>query len=291
MATTVPVISGETRLVGIIGWPVAHSLSPAIHNAAFQALGLDWAYVPLPVRPERLAEAIEGLRALGFAGASVTIPHKQAVMPLLDQITPAAQAMGAVNTVAVREAGRLVGDNTDWVGFLASLEDAGFDPAGKRCAVIGAGGGARAVVYALAWAGGHPVVFNRTVERAARLVEDLRAIFPHVAFQVHPLERLGQIGQETALLVNATPLGMWPQIDGSPWPDDLPLPSHLTVCDIVYNPLETKLLRQARGAGATTISGLGMLVHQGAAAFRLWTGLEPPVDVMMEACHRALKEG
>jgi shikimate dehydrogenase len=285
-------IGGETTLVGIIGWPVAHSLSPVMHNAAFQSLGLDWAYVPLPVRPERLAEAIQGLRALGFKGANVTIPHKEVVMPLLDGLSSAAQAIGAVNTVVVREAGGLVGENTDWAGFLASLRDAGFDPSGRRCAVIGAGGGARAVVYALALAGGHPVVFNRTLERSIRLVEDLRVAFPDVKTGAHPLEDLCRIGGEMVLLVNATPLGMWPQVDASPWTDDLPLPSHLTVCDLIYNPLETKLLRQAREAGAMTIGGLGMLVHQGAAAFQLWTGLEPPVDVMMEACRRALrKEG
>jgi shikimate dehydrogenase len=274
--------------VGIIGWPVAHSLSPAMHNAAFQALGLDWAYVPLPVRPERLAEAIGGLRALGFKGANVTIPHKEAVMSLLDELSPAAQAIGAVNTIVVAPAPlhpstlAQLGENTDWLGFLASLRDVGFDPAGKRCAVIGAGGGARAVVYALAQAGGHSVVFNRTLERAVRLVEDLRVAFPDARLEAHPLEDAHRIGQETALLVNATPLGMSnAQVDASPWPDGLPLPSHLTVCDLVYNPLETKLLRQAREAGATAIGGLGMLVHQGAAAFRLWTGLEPPVDVMM----------
>lgn len=282
-------IGGETRLVGIIGWPVAHSLSPIMHNAAFQSLGLDWAYVPLPVRPEHLAEAIRGLRGLGFRGANVTIPHKGAVMPLMDELSSAAQAIGAVNTLVVREAGGLVGENTDWLGFLAALRDAGFDPAGKGCAVIGAGGAARAVVYALARAGGHPVVFNRTLERAIRLMEDFRAAFPDVAFEAHPLEDLCQIGGETALLVNATSLGMWPHVDTSPWPDDPPVPSHLRVCDLVYNPLETKLLQQAREAEATAIGGLGMLVHQGATAFRLWTGLEPPVDVMMEACHRVLE--
>ena len=282
-------ISGRTRLVGIIGWPVGHSFSPAMHNAAFQALELDWAYVPLPVRPDQLADAIRGVRALGFRGVNVTIPHKEAVMPLLDDLSPAAQVIGAVNTIVVAPAplhpGTLaqVGENTDWTGFLASLRDAGFDPAGKRCAVIGAGGGARAVVYALARAGGHPAVFNRTLERAIRLVEDLRAAFPDTRLEAHPLEELRQIGGETALLVNTTPLGMSnAQDDASPWPDALPIPSHLTVYDLVYNPLETKLLRQAREAGAVAIGGLGMLVHQGAEAFRLWTGLEPPIDVMME---------
>jgi shikimate dehydrogenase len=283
------VITGETKLVGLIGWPVEHSLSPTMHNSAFAALNLNWCYVPLLVPPERLGEAVAGLRALSFVGANVTVPHKETVMLLLNHVTPEAQAIGAVNAIAVRE-GRSIGYNTDWQGFLIALNEGGFDPQGKRAVVLGAGGAARAVVYALAHAGAQATVLNRTASRAQALVQDFVPLFPHRSLVSLPFtpQALEERTAGAHLLVNATPVGMWPEVDQSPWPEDLAFPGHLTVFDLVYNPGQTKLLRQARAAGAKGIGGLGMLVHQGAAAFELWTGEKAPVETMYEAANEVL---
>jgi len=284
------VISGRTTLVGVIGYPVEHSLSPIMHNAAFAALGLDWAYVPLPVYPDHLGEAVRGLRALGFAGANVTVPHKQAVMMHLDDLSYTAQVIGAVNTIVVQD-GTLYGENTDAAGFLAALAEAGFDAAGAYAAVLGAGGAARAVVHALAQAGARQVqIFNRHLGRAYQLCRDMEKFHPDVRFEAAPLQEVRTIGEDVDLLVNTTSLGMWPDTERSPWAPDWPFPAHLTVCDLVYNPAETMLLSQARAAGAETVSGLGMLVFQGAAAFELWTGRPAPRAVMRAALRQALRQ-
>lgn len=260
-----------------------------MHNAAFAALDLDWIYVPLPVRPDHLDEAVRGLRALGFAGANVTIPHKQSVMPWLDEVSAPARAIGAVNTIVVR-GGRLFGENTDWLGFLASLRAAGVEPTGKRALVMGAGGAARAVVYALANAGAEVMIVNRTPERAAALIAEFSHL-PARLWQISGVECLAG-GTPSAkdstpiqidLVVNATSVGMWPRVDESPWPEEVPLPAGATICDLVYNPLETRLLQRARAAGCPVVDGLGMLVQQGAAAFELWTGVQAPVEVMRTA--------
>lgn len=283
-------LTGRTRLVGVIGWPVEHSLSPVMHNTAFAALGLDWAYLPLPVYPDHLGEALRGLRALGFAGANVTVPHKQAVLAHLDEVSHAAQVIGAVNTIVVRE-GSLYGDNTDAAGFITSLHEAGFDPAGTYCALMGAGGAARAVVHALADAGALQMcVYNRSFRRARDLCRDMAKFHPDVRFEPASLNDVSAIGDDTDLLVNTTSLGMWPHTEASPWPHDLPIRGHLTVCDLVYNPLETLFLTQARAVGAKTIGGLGMLVHQGAAAFEMWTSRPAPAETMRQACLEALRE-
>jgi shikimate dehydrogenase len=288
MMQTGRLITGRTTLVGVMGYPVEHSCSPAMHNAAFAALGLDWAYVPLPVYPDHVGEAVRGLRAMGFAGANVTVPHKQAVLPHLDDLSYTAQVVGAVNTVVVQD-GVLYGDNTDAAGFLAALNEAGFDPAGAYGAVLGAGGAARAVVHALAQAGARRVfIYNRHVGRAWRLCRDMAKFYPEVRFQAAALERVREIEDDTDLLVNTTPLGMWPDTEASPWPSACAIPAQLTVCDLVYNPAETLLLTQARSVGAETVSGQGMLVHQGAAAFELWTGCPAPVAVMRAALEKAL---
>jgi len=260
-----------------------------MHNAAFVALGLDWAYVPLPVYPDHLGEAVRGLRALGFAGANVTVPHKQAVLAHLDDISQAAQVIGAVNTIAVRD-GLLYGDNTDATGFLASLHDVGFDPAGTYCAVLGAGGAARAVAHALAEAGARQVrIYNRTLARARDLCREMAKFHGDVRFESGSPDDLAAIGDDTDLLVNTTSVGMWPDTEVSPWPRDLPIPGQLTVCDLVYNPPETLFLSQARVVGAETVGGLGMLVHQGAVAFELWTGRPAPLAIMRAACLEALQ--
>jgi shikimate dehydrogenase len=282
-------ITDHITLAGVIGWPVEHSLSPAMHNAAFAALGMDWIYAPLPVYPDHVGEAVRGLRALGFAGANVTVPHKEAVLAHLDEVSHAAQVIGAVNTIVVR-GGSLYGDNTDATGFIASLRDAGFDPAGTYCAVLGAGGAARAVVHALADSGTLQIcVYNRSVHRAWNVCQNIAKFHTNVRFEPAPLSDVSAIGKDTDLLVNATSLGMWPHTETSPWPHGLPIPGHLTVCDLVYNPQETHFLSQAQAVGAETVGGLGMLVHQGAAAFEMWTGRPAPVATMREACLEALQ--
>lgn len=276
-------ITGRARLAGVVGWPVAHSLSPAMHNAAFQALGLDWVYAPFAVPPERLADAVRGLAALGFVGANFTIPHKQTVMDLVDEVSPAARAIGAANTLVFGD--RTTADNTDWSGFLRSLRDVGCDPAGQRCLVLGAGGAARAVVYALASVGADIVVLNRSVERSAALLADLDQLFPAARLQSLPLVALAdEAAAHPYLVVNTTSLGMVPRVETSPWPSDVPIPADTTVYDLVYNPLATRFLREAKASGARAVDGLGMLVHQGAIAFETWTGVAAPTDVMYKAC-------
>lgn len=282
----------NTQLVGLIGWPVEHSLSPAMHNAAFETLGLDWHYGLLPTPPGAVRATLTRLKKRGYRGVNVTVPHKQAVMSYLDEIADSARAIGAVNTIVIQE-GRLIGYNTDADGFLAALREAGFEPAGQHALVLGAGGAARAVVYALARAGCSVVIYNRTVRRAAQLAhhmqnQNLRSPVTWVPITA-TLADLKLSGFD--LLVNATSVGMWPQSDASPWPDWLPMPSHWTVYDLVYNPLETRLLAQARAAGVRAVGGLGMLIHQGALAFKLWTGVTAPIEVMRAAGERVLIEG
>jgi len=290
-------IDGQTQMVGLIGWPVEHSLSPVMHNAAFDALGLNWRYVPLPVPPGQVEAAVRGLAALGFRGANVTVPHKQAVVQMLNSVGPNARHLGAVNTILIVQgedgSTRLNGYNTDDTGFVGALREGGYEPEeGRRAVVVGAGGAARAVVFGLLQSGsGEIVVLNRTPQRAEALVSDLRGFGDQGSrLQTLPLtvETLVESARSADLLVNATTVGMWPHTDGSFWPESVPLPAHLTVFDLVYRPLETRLLRQARESGAHTISGLGMLVRQGAVAFEMWTGEPAPVDVMRAACERAL---
>lgn len=303
-----PEIDGHTQLVGVMGWPVEHSLSPPMHNAAFAALGLNWCYMPFPVWPGKVEAAVQGLVALGFRGANVTVPHKQAVMSPLDNVASNAQALGAVNTIVIDRAGdangptgsavTLAGYNTDDVGFIEALVRGGFvfngrANGGHTAVVVGAGGAARAVVFGLLKAGvARVTVLNRTLERAKALV---KALYPFAqtsaSLRALPLvpETLIESSRAADLLVNATSVGMWPHVDASIWPNGVALPAHLHVFDLVYNPLETKLLRQVREAGAHAIDGLEMLVRQGGIAFALWTGQEPPLDVMRTACAQRLK--
>jgi shikimate dehydrogenase len=286
-------ITGKTSLVGLIGWPVTHSLSPRMHNAAFAKLGLDWVYVPLPVRPDDVEQALKGLAALNFVGANVTVPHKQAVIRYMDELSAAARITGAVNTVQLKD-GKFLGFNTDAIGFLNALQEAGCNPKGRRVAVLGAGGAARAVVFALARAGADSIiVLNRTAERGAFLVDDLAAAFPgsSLRFEALTSESLAVLNDNVDLVINSTSVGMYPYVETCPWPADVPMSAQVTFCDLVYNPLETVFLARASAAGAATIDGLGMLVHQGAAAFEKWTGQTAPVEVMRQACLSKLKEG
>ena len=278
------------HLVGLIGWPVEHSVSPAMHNAAFVRLGLHWRYLLLPAAPGGVGAVVNGLRQAPYRGANVTVPHKQAVIDHLDSISATARGIGAVNTIVAQD-GRLAGHNTDADGFLATLREAGFDPAGCRALVLGAGGAARSVVYALASEAGHVTLYNRTRFRAERLVEDVgRMNLPGAVTWL--AGETGLAGSDMGafdLLVNATSVGMWPDRDASPWPDKLAMPAHWTVFDLVYNPAETRLLAQARASGATAIGRLSMLVHQGALAFELWTGRTAPLDTMHAAARAALR--
>jgi shikimate dehydrogenase len=299
-------IDGHTQLAGLIGWPVEHSLSPTMHNAAFDALGLNYRYVPLPVPPGQVETAVRGLAALGFRGANVTVPHKRAVIPALDSIAPVDREVGAVNTLVIgrRTDGTPVigGYNTDERGFVGALRQGGFEPEdGGNSVVVGAGGAARAVVSGLLWSGtGEVVVLNRTLKRAQALVSDLSSYPGREGYKDRlralPLmpETLVESTRAAALLVNATTIGMWPYIEGSIWPDDVPVPASLTVFDLVYNPLETRLLRQARQSGARAIDGLGMLVRQGALALDMWTNQGLIVDeiaaLMRAVCEQVLRK-
>lgn len=280
------------RRVGIIGWPVAHSVSPAMHNAAFEALGMDWRYERWPTPEEAIERRVTGLRAAELAGANVTIPHKQAVVPFLDEIVEAAGVVGAVNTIVATD-GQLVGYNTDVAGIQWALAQNHVAPAGWHVVMLGAGGAAHAALYAM-----HDLevasitVFNRTPERASDLITDLK---PHLkgiglaSASLSDVSRLEGALMRGDLLINATSVGLHPNVAQSPLPDQVDLPEHVVVFDMVYNPQQTRLLRQAEVLGARTIGGLDMLVGQGAEAFKLWTGRTPPVDLMQQAALGALE--
>ncbi len=293
MASLTHALTAHTRLVGIIGWPVKHSLSPSMHNAAFAARGMDWAYVPLPVSPKWVKEAVLGLRALGFRGANVTVPHKEQVIPFLDHLTPEAQAIGAVNTIVVEEDGRIWGTNTDADGFLNDLLAHDVQVEGEPVLVLGAGGAARAVVYALARAGARVTIANRTLGRAVELARQIHMVLPGASFRVveFSAESLTREAEAHTILVNATSVGMWPDVEASPWPSSTGFGRIKVVYDLVYRPRLTRLLRDAQAWGCRVIDGLGMLVRQGAESWRLWTGQVPPVDIMRQAVEEALREG
>jgi shikimate dehydrogenase len=262
-----------------------------MHNTAFAVLGLDWAYVPLLVRPEDVQHALKGLAALGFVGANVTIPHKQAVMRYMDELSDASRITGAVNTIHIQD-GKFFGYNTDATGFFNALKEANCDPKGMRVVVLGAGGAARAVVFSLARARAESIiVFNRTAERGAFLVDDLAAAFPDSSLHFEALtpESLAALDGKVDLVINSTSVGMYPDVEGCPWPSDVPMLRQVVYCDLIYNPLETVFLTRARAAGAATIDGLGMLVHQGAFAFEKWTGQPAPTEAMRQACLNKLQ--
>jgi len=274
-------IRGSTRVVAILGDPVEHSRSPAMHNAAFEALGLDFVYVALRVRRADLGQAIAGVRALGIAGLNVTVPHKEAIIPFLDRLSPEARAIGAVNTV-VRRGSRLEGHNTDAEGFLRAVRALGFRPRGRRAVVVGAGGSARAVAYALIEAGiSRLTILNRHPARAAALAERIAA--RSATIEVGPLsfaQDAARIG-EADLIVNCTSLGL----DGKTSPAILlsATARHCVVYDLAYGARPTPLVQSARRHRRRSSDGTGMLLEQAALAFRLWTNRRPPLDVMRAA--------
>lgn len=288
-------IDGRTRLAGVIGWPVEHSLSPAMHNAAYEALGLNWVYVPLPV-PDHgaLFSVVEALRALPFVGFNVTMPYKQAMLEFCDEAATLAEMAGAVNTVQCLK-GRLIGYNTDGRGLLESLAtDVGFDPCGASVAVIGAGGAAGAAVTAFVLAKADRLaVVNRDVERAEQLIDRLSGHLHGTCVSAHPLDAGADAVRGADLIVNATPLGMRPE-DPSPIPADW-LTAEQVVLDMVYRVGPTALVQEAERAGARAVNGLGLLVAQGALAIDIWAAddsgqMRAPRDVMRAAAEAAAEE-
>lgn len=274
----------------IIGHPLGHTLSPLMHNTAFQELGLPYYYEAEDVPPDGLAEVVGRFRAEGVVGLSVTIPHKEAILPFLDEVDEEVERLGAANTVVLVE-GRFVGTNTDGIGFMRSLkEDGGYDPEGRSAVVLGAGGAARAVAAHLALSGADSVVIaNRTLSRAERLATDLARAVGRQCFEPLPLEATAtaEAIRQADCLINATSVGMAGD-------RRLPVPAaliepHLVVYDIVYRPLVTPLLEAALARGASIINGLGMLVYQGAEAFRRWTGQEMPIDIVRSTLEAALE--
>ncbi len=280
-------ITGKTKVCGIIGDPVAHSMSPIMHNAAFRASGLDFIYVAFQVSQEDLEKAVSSIRALNIKGVNVTIPHKVAIMPYLDRLDPLAKEIGAVNTV-VNEAGQLTGYNTDAPGFLQALLSNEVDPKGKRVIILGAGGAARAISFALAENGAHLTILNRTYDTAHSLAGHLRQKYTD-QIQALPLnsENLARMMKGGYLLVNTTSVGMSPNTE-----DILVEPGLLTrdliICDIIYHPLKTRLLKEAQRVGAKTIGGLDMLVRQGVLTFEKWTGQKPRERIMKNEALRLL---
>lgn len=268
--------------LGLTGYPLDHSLSPRLHAAAFTACGREGEYALFPVHPgnrQALGDLLSRIRKGELAGLNVTIPHKQTVIEFLDGLTPTAQSIGAVNTVYLQE-GRLIGDNTDAPGFFSDLKKlltrAPQGP-GPKALVFGAGGSARAVVYALLKDGWHITLAARRIEQAGQLA----ACFPGVETTSPNLRSLQPA--DLQLIVNTTPLGMSPDTDRSPWPDGIPFPPRAAIYDLVYNPRQTKLVRDASRQGLPAATGLGMLVEQAALSFEIWTGCTPPRQAMIDA--------
>ncbi len=282
-----------TNRVGIFGYPLGHSMSPALQQAALDDCGLDALYEAWPTPSEKLEAAVNSLREVNCYGANVTVPHKVAVIGMLDRLDPQTEAIGAVNTIVVEGGEELIGYNTDIHGFLTSLSSqAGFDPAGKRVLLLGAGGAARAAGNALAQKGVRSMhIANRTVSRAEALAAELSGLGASADAIAIDSPELKERCEVADLIVNCTSIGMQGSSDEgrSPLPEGW-IPGGCLVFDMVYNPEVTPLLAQAQKAGAETLGGLPMLVHQGAAAFEMWTGMSAPIDVMMEAARKAMAE-
>jgi shikimate dehydrogenase len=269
-------ITGRTRITGLFGYPVEHTLSPAMHNAAFEHLGLDYCYVPFSVHPDSLGDAVRAVRALSMAGVNVTVPHKEAVIPLLDHVNEEASFIGAVNTIVHRDNG-LTGYNTDGRGFMKSLAENGIDIRGKSVLIVGAGGASRAVSYYISESAAALFLTDLDHMKLDKLVSDLSSIRNNV----HAIERIDDLSGYD-MIINATPLGL-KQEDPFPFDVSAVVPAQI-ICDLIYR--KTGLLTKAEERGCSTVGGLGMLLWQGVLAFELWTSLEPPVDIMREALLR-----
>lgn len=273
------VVSGKTKIVGIFGDPISHTLSPAMHNAAFEALKMDICYIPFRVSPDSLADAVRAVRSLNLLGVNITVPHKEKVIPGLDAVDEEASFIGAVNTIVNRE-GILTGYNTDGRGFMSSLQEEGIDPKGKNVLVIGTGGASRAINYYLCQKVSRLYLYDIDRSRAEKLAHDLSRIRETVSL----LNHLDDAGQ-TDIIINATPLGLKPN-------DPLPITPEalkpgMVACDLVYK--KTNFLREAERRNVKTLNGAGMLLWQGVLAFELWTGRKPPVDLMREKLLSGIK--
>jgi shikimate dehydrogenase len=282
-------ISGKTRVCGIIGDPVEYSLSPAMHNAAFQELNLDFVYVAFRVRKDELREAIVGAKSLDIRGLNVTMPHKSAVMKYLDEIDPTARSIGAVNTI-LNNKGRLTGYDTDGIGALKALKENGISLNGKKLLLLGAGGAGKAIAFYAAQEAEELKILNRTAQKAKDLTEVLRKKFgKKIDGNSLSAKNMRKELEDADIMVNATSVGMHPNDDQSVT-DPSWLRPNLCVMDIVYNPIETKLAKDAKSVGAKVVSGIEMLVYQGATSFEIWTGLPAPVKVMKKAILNKLSE-
>ncbi|NJL78280.1 MAG: shikimate dehydrogenase [Richelia sp. SM2_1_7] len=286
-------ITGTTKLLGVIGHPVEHSLSPLMHNAALAKLGLNYVYLPFPIEPQNLAKALDGFAAIGVVGFNATIPHKQAIIPLLSEIEPIAQAVGAVNTV-VRKNHRWIGTNTDVEGFIAPLQLLDRDWSQITAVVLGNGGAARAVVAGCTQLGCASVhVVGRNLQKLVEFRNSWQDSPLVVNLQIHQWDALPKIIDRANLLINTTPIGMYPQIENSPLEPELfaHLPKGVIVYDLIYTPSPTKFLQYAQTTGVIAIDGLEMLVQQGAAALKIWLQRETvPVDVMRQTLQQQLDQ-
>jgi len=275
-------ISGKTRVCGVIGDPIEHTLSPTIQNAAFNHLKLDFAFVAFRVKAVELENAIQGMRGLGIHGLNVTMPHKSTVIAYLDEVDSAVKFLGSANTILNRD-GELSGFNTDGVGALKALRENGVALSGKKVLLLGAGGAAKAIAFALAKEVGELYVLNRAAEKAEELGKTLGRMFNRkVVGGALSSDAIAENLQDSDILINATSAGMKPNLSQSlvapQW-----LRSDLAVMDIVYNPVETKLAKDAKAAGAKVVSGVEMLIYQGAASFKIWTGKSAPIEAMRNA--------
>ena len=282
-------ISGKTRVCGVIGEPIEHTLSPLMHNAAFEALKIDYVFLAFRVKPAEVECAVNGMRALNIRGLNVTMPHKSSVIKHLDRVDLSAQIVNSVNTILNKE-NLLFGFNTDGVGAFKALKENGVELKGRKVLLLGAGGAARAIAYTIAKEADELAVLNRTVKQAQALAKLLEKSFNKKIStgSLSPSDIQSNL-QDSDILINATSVGMKPKAEESPVPPKL-LRSNLAVMDIVYNPLETKLVKDAKAAGARVVSGVEMLIYQGAASFELWTGKSAPVEVMRQAALRHLQK-
>ena len=275
-------ISGHTKTVALIGSPVGHSLSPAMHNASFEKLGLDYVYVAYDIPTESVEAAVKGMKALGFAGFNITMPHKATVMPYLEEISDAAKLMGAVNCVVIHDDGTATGHNTDGQGFMRNVKENGVEVEGNKMTIVGAGGAGSAIYTQAALDGMEVAIFNRPGKNfdaaEARIKEIAKICDSKVSVNdLNDREALRKSIDESVLFVNSTRVGMAPNEDGCVIDEDM-LHEGMAVADVVYNPMETKLLAMAKSKGCTAIGGLGMLLWQAAIGEELWTGAEMPVD-------------
>jgi shikimate dehydrogenase len=283
------VVSGKTRVYGVIGDPIEHTLSPVMHNAAFEALKLDCVFLAFKVKSAEVGNAISGMRAFNIQGLNVTMPHKETVIKHLDEIDPTARFLNAVNTIQNKN-GKLLGFNTDGVGALKALRANQVDPKDKKVLLLGAGGAARAVAYSLSQEVGELVILNRTPKPAEELASFLKKTSnKKITVGLLSPETIETNLAETNILINATSIGMKPNADQSPIKAEW-LRRNLAVMDIVYNPVETKLAKNAKAAKATVVSGIEMLIYQGAASFEIWTSCKAPVEVMRKAALNNLKK-